>query len=93
MPFTEDLGPLFDATYGFATAATYNGSTSVNVIFDNPYLEQLGISGTRPAAIGRASDFSAAAVGLTLAIGATTYTIKGRELMDDGALVLLTLKS
>jgi hypothetical protein len=31
-------------------------------------------------------------VGKTLTIGATTYTIKGREPVDDGAFVVLTLK-
>lgn len=93
MPFTEDLAPFLDPTYGFASASTYDGATSVNVIFDNAYLEQLGLAGTRPAALGKASDFPAAAVGKTILIGATTYTIKGREPIDDGAFVLLTLKA
>lgn len=93
MAFTEDLAPFFDAVFGFAVAATYDGATSVNVIFDNGYLEQLGIAGTRPSALGKATDFPAAAVGKTLLVNGTTYTIKGREPQDDGALVLLTLKA
>jgi len=32
-------------------------------------------------------------VGKTLLIGSTLYTIKGRELIDDGAFVLLPLKA
>lgn len=92
MPFTEDL-TVFLQTGDFATAATYDGSTSVNVIFDAAYIEQLGIAGTKPAALGLATDFPAAAVGKTLLIGSTTYTIKGREPLDDGAFVLLTLKA
>ena len=93
MPFTEDLDAFLDPVNGVATAATYDGATPVNVIFDHAYLEQLDIAGTRPAALGKASVFPAAAVGKTLLIGGTLYTIKGRELIDDGAFVLLPLKA
>lgn len=90
--FTEDLNAFFD-TADFAVDATYDGATAVKVIFDAAYLEQLGIAGTKPAALGQASVFPAAAVGKTLLIGSTTYTIKGREPLDDAAIVLLTLKA
>lgn len=90
--FSEDLDEFLDSVTGHALDATYDGSTAVKVIFDNAYLQQLDIAGTRPAALGKASVFPAAAVGKTLLIGATTYTIKGREPVDDGAFVLLTLK-
>lgn len=91
--FTEDLTAFFDATTGHALDATYDGATAVKVIFDAAYLEQLGMAGTKPAAVGKASDFPAAAVTKTLLISGTTYTIRGREPIDDGALVLLTLKA
>lgn len=91
--FTENLDAFFNTSTGFALDATYDGVTAVKVIFDNGYLEQLGIAGTRPAAMGKASDFPAAAVGKTLLVGGTTYTIRGREPQDDGALVLLSLKA
>lgn len=89
MAFTEDLTVFFD-TDDFAVAATYNGATAVNVIFDAAYLAQLGMTGTNPVALGRAADF-ASPVGKTLLIGSTTYTIRNSEPQDDGALVLLQL--
>ena len=91
MAFEEDLAPFFDEDE-FATLAIYNSSTEVRVIFDNTFLSQLGIAGTNPAALGQAIDFPAAAVGKTLKIGTTTYTIRGREPQDDGAVVLLQLE-
>jgi hypothetical protein len=92
--FTEDLSPFFDTVNGFAVAATLQGGAAggVPVIKDEAYLEQIGIAGTRPAALVKASDVVQTDVGKTLQIGSTTYTIKGRELLDDGAIALLTLK-
>lgn len=90
MAFTEDLSVFFD-TDGFALAATYNGASAVKVIFDAAYLENLGVAGTNPMALGRASDF-AAPVGKTLLIGATTYTIRNFRPLDDGAIVVLELE-
>ena len=90
--FSEDLDLFFDPA-DFATAATYNGATAVNVIFDAAYLEQLGISSTNPVALGKASDFPAAAVNKTLLINGTTYTIRDRQPQDDGAMVLLQLSA
>jgi len=90
MPFDEDLSVFLDAAE-FASAATYNGSVAVSVILDAEYLESMGIAGTSPAALGRASDFSAP-VGKTLLIGAVTYTIRNSRPMEDGALVVLELE-
>ena len=90
--FAENLDAFFDTTTGLALDATYDGGTAVKVIFDAAYLEQFGVAGVRPAALGKASVFPANAVGKTLLIGATTYVVKGREPIDDGALVLLTLR-
>lgn len=91
MAFTEDLSVFFD-TDDFAIAATYNGATTVNVIFDRSYLQTLGIvNGTDPQALAQASDIPTTAVGNTLLISGTTYTIRSREEQDDGALVLLQL--
>lgn len=92
--FTEDLSPFFDTDTGFAVSATLQGGASggVSVIFDEAYLEQFGIAGTRPAALAKAADVAQTDVGKTLSVGSTTYTIKGRELVDDGAIALLILK-
>lgn len=94
MAFTEDLSAFFDATSGFATAATYDGATAVSVIFDHEFLRAFGILDTsNPSALGKASDFPAGAVTKTLLISGTTYTIRSRQLMDDGALVVLQLEA
>lgn len=87
--FTEDLSVFFN-TAEFATAATV-GATPVPVIFDAAYLASLGIVGTNPVALAKASD-SAAAVGATIVISAVSYKIRGREPQDDGATVLLQLE-
>jgi hypothetical protein len=88
--FAENLAAFFDAN-GFATSATYDGATTVNVIFDAAYIDTLGMAATSPVALGMASDFPDSAVGKTLLIGATTYTIRNRQPQDDGAFVLLQL--
>ncbi|MCR4332815.1 MAG: hypothetical protein NUV34_08980 [Sulfuricaulis sp.] len=93
MAFTEDLSPFFalKADGGLADPGTV-GATPVNVIFDAAYLEPLGIvATTNPVALAQASD-SAAAVGSTITISGTAYTIRGREPIDDGATVLLQLE-
>jgi len=91
--FSENLDAFYNVTSGFALDATYDGATAVKVIPEDDYLEQLGVAGLRQAVRGKASDFPAAAVGKTLLVGGTTYTIKGREpLPPDRVEVLLTLK-
>ena len=88
---TEDPD-IFLNTAEFAVDATYDGATAVKVIFDNAYMEGVGIAGTNPVATGKASDFPAAAVGKTLVIAAVNYVIKNRQPVDDGLFVLLQLE-
>lgn len=90
--FTEDLSVFFDEN-AFATVATAGWGGTVNVIFDAAYVEQLGVAGTNPVALARASDVTVARIGSTLVIGGVTYTIRGREPQDDGAVVLLQLEA
>jgi len=87
---TDDLDTYFNASE-HAVAATYDGATAVNVILDLAYVAAMDIAGARTVAWAKASDFPAACVGKTLAVGATSYVIRGRELQDDGAIVLLPL--
>ena len=91
--FTEDLDAFLN-TSEHAIAATYDSATPVAVIFDNDFLRALGVVDTSdPAALGKASDFPAAsAVPKSLAISGTTYTIRSRQPIDDGAFVLLQLE-
>jgi hypothetical protein len=90
--FTEDLGAFFNAAE-HAIAATYNGAQTLNVIFDRQYLEPLtGVAGSNPVALVQTSALpDANPSGKTLQIGATTYTIRGVESVDDGAISLLQL--
>lgn len=90
--FIEDLDVFFSIT-DFGVAATYNATTAVVVIFDNEYIEALtGVAGTNPVALGKSTDF-ADPVGKTLLIGAVTYTVRGVEPIDDGAIVRLQLEA
>lgn len=93
--FTEDLSVFFalKADGGLADPATASWGGTVNVIFDNAYLEQLGVAGTNPVALAKASDVSAARVGSTLVISGTTYTIRDRQPLDDGETVLLQFEA
>jgi hypothetical protein len=90
--FSEDRSAFLD-TSGHALAATYDGATAVNVIFDAAYSLALGMAGTNPVAIGDSADFPVSAVNKTLLVNGVTYTIRNREPMDDGAFVLLQLQA
>jgi hypothetical protein len=89
--FDEDLD-LFFGTDDFAVAATI-GTSTVNVIYDRDYLRSLGlVSGANPIALAKASA-SVAAVGSTIVISGTSFTIRDRQPQDDGATVLLELEA
>ena len=90
--FTEDLTAFFD-TGDFAIAATLQGGSTVNVIFDRAVLNDLGVAGTSPQALARAADVSTSNIGQTLTINGTAYTIQRRDPIDDGAIVLLDLRA
>lgn len=91
MPFTEDLTAFF-STSDFGTAATYNGSTTINGIFDNDYTEPMGrLQAASPVFVCRTADVSTAAHGQTLVINAVTYKIRGVE-PDGTGITLLRLE-
>jgi len=94
--FTEDLTVFFN-TADHAVSATYKaGGTgagvAVKVIFDAPGIDQYGISGTNPTALGKATDFASFTNADTLTIGANTYRILQTTPQDDGATVLCQLE-
>lgn len=93
MAFTEDLSVFFD-TDDFAVTATKEGGGTASVIEDSEFLLAHGmVSTTDPAALAKASDFSASDVGNTLTIGATTWRIRNVEKVPpDGALVVVQLE-
>lgn len=92
MPFTEDLTSFFDPTV-FGTAATLQGGSTVNVIFDAAYLESFGVAGSNSSCLAKASDISSANIGQTLTINSVVYTISNRKPQDDGAIVLIELQA
>jgi len=94
MAFDEDLSVFFDED-DFAVAATLNGTAAGNVIFDRDYLRQLGIvEGANPVALGQSADYDGTdVVNGTLALSGTSYTVRSREPLDDGAVLLLQLEA
>jgi hypothetical protein len=93
--FTEDLAAFLDQDE-HAVAGVYNGATAVSVLFDAAYADPLNIAGTRPIARGLASVFpegTSGCIGKTLVIAGVTYTIRGRQPVDDGAFVDLQLEA
>jgi hypothetical protein len=94
--FAEDL-TTFLQPGDFAIAATYKpggtgAGSAVNVIFDAPWQEQLGVSAKNPTVTGRAADFATFTTADTLTINSTIYRIVDSNPLDDGALVRLQLE-
>lgn len=91
MAFTETISDFLD-TNDFAIAATYNGSTTVNGIFDAAYLDVNGIGGTNPTFLCATASVAADPTGKTLVVSSVNYIIRGFEPQDNGATVLLQLE-
>ena len=93
--FSENLDAFVNEDE-HAVAAVYDAAganTAVSVIFDEPHLEEVDIGGTNPTAAAKASAIPATgAIGKTLTIGATVFTIRARQPIDDGAFVRLQLE-
>lgn len=93
--FAENVDAFLNSVSGHAIDATLDpggANTAVKILFDANYQEALGVAGTRPLAIGRSSVFGAGAIGQTLVISGVSYSIIGREPIDDGVFVNLPLK-
>jgi hypothetical protein len=87
MAFEEDLQAFFDEDE-FAKSALWNGSTTVNVIFDNAYLEQLNMASRQPIARAIESQFTGVQEGDTLVISGVTYRIENFEADGTGELLM-----
>jgi hypothetical protein len=94
--FTETLGDFFDNAHGFSVNALYNGSSTIQVIFDRAYFEDrpgsAGIGSSQPMALAIEADVPAAAQGDTLVINGTTYTVTEPPQPDGVGLVMLMLR-
>jgi len=94
MPFSEDLSAFLN-TDEFASAATYDGATSVNGILEDQYSEvfqgeQVGVSTTRKAFRFDPADISDPVTGKELVIGSDTYTV--RDIEEDNGLTRFILE-
>ena len=89
---TEDLDAYL-ADFGEAFTLQGGAAGGVTAIFDNAYLEAVGIAGSNPVAQCKASAVVAADIGKTFTRVGTgvVYTIRGVEPIDDGAFVQLQL--
>lgn len=94
MPMTEDATAFFN-TDEFATAATFDSSTTVNGIFDNEYIDfDDDVASSNPIFQCALSDVTSVANALDkdLVIGSTTYTIRNARPDLNGFTVILELE-
>jgi hypothetical protein len=89
--FSENLDD-FLSTAELAVAATLQGGATVNGFLDAEYVDTLGMAGTNPAFVCKATDVAASDINKTLTIAAVVYTIRNRQPIDDGAFVRLQLQ-
>jgi hypothetical protein len=92
-PFSEDLD-LFLADFGVPSTLQGGTAGGVLAIYDEPYQGDLGMAGTNPTALVKASAVAESDIGATLTRTDTgvVYTIRNREPLDDGAFVRLQLQ-
>lgn len=91
--FAEDLTPFFDTATGFAVAGTLQG-VAVTVILDAATRDEFGgeLLTVAPSVLLTRAAAASAAVGQTLVIASTTYTVRAvRDESPDGALRRLDL--
>lgn len=87
--FNEDLADFFD-TEELAVEATFNSNT-IDVIFDQAYVEGLDVSGNSPVIRGVESDFLGIAQGAAITVNSTNYTVD--DFQPDGTgLIQIILK-
>lgn len=95
MAFAEEFGAFFDSAQGFAVDAVYNGTTTIQVIFDKAWFQDTpgsaGITATQPMALAIEINVPSATPGDTLVINSVTYTVT--EVHPDGTgLTMLLLR-
>lgn len=78
MAFVESIDDYFNE---FAKPATWQSQT-VQVIFDNAYIESYNVRGTNPFVTVPLVNMPGVAVGQTMVVDSVTYTI--RNILPDG---------
>lgn len=89
MPFAEDLAPFFE-TAEFATAATLDGA-SVAGIFDNAYIDSLGLASRAPMFTLPTASASTATQASVLILDGTSYRVTSVQ-PDGTGVTMLTLE-
>ena len=87
---SSELANFFDEEEWFGEVATF-GSSSISVIFDNAFAEDLNIKGTLPLAHCRTADVTSLSEGGTITINSTAYTVQEKK--DDGTGVTVLVLS
>jgi len=88
MAFAEDMSPYFDTDTGYGVACLFNGSLTVNCLFDNAYGDVLGAGGTVPTITGPTASLAAIERGDTVVVASVSYTITNVEPDATGVTVL-----
>mgnify|MGYP001403029669 CR=1 FL=1 len=83
--FTENLAPFFS---DFASAATLDGA-SVSGIFDNQYIDTLGIASRQPMFTLPTADAAAATTSSVLVVEGVTYRVRSIEPDGTGVTMLM----
>lgn len=81
----------FFSTDDFGVAGTYDGSTTVNGIFDSDYVEINGVEAKRPVFMCKASEVSGVVHGKTLVANSKSYVVRGVQ-PDGTGLTMLVLE-
>lgn len=77
--FTEDMTPFFDSANGFAQPVLFGGVTSVDCVFDNAYLEQLGAAAATPVLTAPTALVSGFGRGTLAVVAGINYTVVSNE--------------
>lgn len=85
MNFTADISAM---VADFGVAATVGGA-SVRGIFDDAYLDPLGMSGSQPSLLCASADVSAAAQGTAVVVNTVSYTVGSIQADGTGMTRLL----
>lgn len=79
--FVEDLAAFLKETE-FSVPATLPGGSVVQVIFDEPFEEIIGMESSQPTALGRSVDLFGLAHGSTITVSSRSWRVVG--IQPDG---------
>lgn len=83
-----DLAAYFNPSDGFTAEATLNGGAAFSVIFDEPFVDSLGVASVSPSATCMSADVATAVPGSTLVVDSVSYRVAAVEPDGSGITVL-----